>query len=200
MTTTISVVGTIATDPKLISPGGGTQLCSFRLASDERRYDREQQSWVEGQTNWFGVVCFRALAPNAYASFRKGERVIVQGRLRTRNWSKDERHGTSIEIEAEAIGHDVRWGISRFDKRVAGSGGSNVSGAPNVSGASGASETAGSAAFEHAFEAGEPQPPFEPSERLPFEGEPEELGLPGAVRDEETADEVESDTPLAAAA
>lgn len=118
MTTTMSVIGTIATDPKLFHPSGGVPLCSFRLASDERRYDSEQRNWVEGQTNWFGVVCFRGLAANAYASFRKGERVIVHGKVRVRNWSTEDRQGTSIEIEADALGHDVRWGISRFERRA----------------------------------------------------------------------------------
>lgn len=118
MTTIIHVVGTIATDPKLINPASGTQLCSFRLASDERRYDREKQEWVDGDTNWFGVVAFRGLASHAHQSFRKGDRVMVSGRLRMRKWEKDERRGTSIEIEAEALGHDVRWGVSRFEKRA----------------------------------------------------------------------------------
>lgn len=118
MTTIIHVVGTIATDPKLINPASGTQLCSFRLASDERRYDREKQEWVDGDTNWFGVVAFRGLASHAHQSFRKGDRVMVSGRLRMRKWEKDERRGTSIEIEAEALGHDVRWGVSRFEKRT----------------------------------------------------------------------------------
>lgn len=118
MTTTIHVVGTIATDPKLINPASGTQLCSFRLASDERRYDKEKQEWVDGGTNWFGVVAFRRLASHAHESFHKGDRVMVTGRLRMRNWEKDDRKGVSIEIEAEALGHDVRWGVSKFDKRV----------------------------------------------------------------------------------
>ena len=118
MGTTINVVGTIATDPKLIRPSSGVQLCSFRLASDERRYDREQQSWVEGNTNWFGVVVFRSLAGHAHESFKKGDRVLVSGRLRVRKWEKEDRKGISVEIEAEAIGHDVRWGVSRFDKRM----------------------------------------------------------------------------------
>ena len=120
MATIIHVVGTIATDPKLINPSSGTQLCSFRLASDERRYDREKQQWVDGDTNWFGVVSFRSLASHAHESFRKGDRVMVTGRLRMRKWEKDDRRGTSIEIEAEALGHDVRWGVSRFEKRVGG--------------------------------------------------------------------------------
>ena len=44
MSTHISVVGTIATEPRLITSSSGTQLCTFRLASDERRYDREQHT------------------------------------------------------------------------------------------------------------------------------------------------------------
>lgn len=118
MGTTINVIGTIATDPKLIRPSSGVQLCSFRLASDERRYDREQQSWVVGNTNWFGVVVFRSLAGHAHESFKKGDRIIISGRLRVRKWEKEGRKGISVEIEAEAIGHDVRWGVSRFEKRM----------------------------------------------------------------------------------
>lgn len=118
MTTTISVVGTIATDPKLITPASGTKLCSFRLASDERRFDREKQEWVDGSTNWFGVVAFRGLAEHAHGSFRKGDRILVTGRLRMRPWEKEDRRGVSVEIEADALGHDVRWGVSSFAKRV----------------------------------------------------------------------------------
>lgn len=128
MTTSINVIGTIATDPRLITPNSGTTLCSFRLASDERHYDREQKKWVDGTTNWFGIVCFRSLAEHAHESFKKGDRVIVRGRLRTRDWEKDGKRGTSIEIEAEALGHDVRWGVSRFEKRT------NVNAAPTNSG------------------------------------------------------------------
>lgn len=117
MSTTVHVVGTVATEPRIIYPSSGTPLCSFRLASDERRYDREQQTWVEGTTNWFGVVCFRSLATHAHESFSKGDRVIVSGKLRVRNWEKDEKRGTAVEVEAEAVGHDLRWGVSRFEKR-----------------------------------------------------------------------------------
>src|SRR5690606_3925213 len=103
---------------RLINPSSGIPLCSFRLASDERRYDRERKEWVEGNTNWFGIVCFRSLAGHAHESFRKADRVIVTGRLKIRKWEKDEKRGTSVEIEAEAIGHDVRWGVTRFEKRL----------------------------------------------------------------------------------
>ena len=44
--------------------------------------------------------------------------MIINGKLKVRKWEKDDRSGTSVEIEAEAIGHDVRWGVSKFEKRV----------------------------------------------------------------------------------
>lgn len=115
----ITVVGTIATEPKLIQTRSGVGLCTFRLASGDRRFDRESQKWVDGETNWFGVTAFRALAENAHRSFQKGQRVIVSGRLRIRKWESGEKSGTSVDIEAEALGHDLRWGVSAFEKQEA---------------------------------------------------------------------------------
>ncbi|MBO1901988.1 single-stranded DNA-binding protein [Leucobacter weissii] len=118
MSTPIGIVGTVATDPRLVTTQTGVTLCTFRLASGERRFDREQQKWVDGETNWFTVAAFRALAEHAHASFRKGQRVIVSGRLRIRRWENGDRSGTSVEVDAEAVGHDLRWGVSRFERRA----------------------------------------------------------------------------------
>ena len=117
MSTHVSVVGTIATAPRLITTSAGVVFCTFRIASNERRFDREQNQWVDGETNWFTVNAFRSLAENADRSFRKGDRVLVNGRLRIRSWSKDQKSGTSVEIEADGLGHDLRWGTSRFEKQ-----------------------------------------------------------------------------------
>lgn len=144
MNTPIVVIGTVATDPKPIITQSGVPICSFRLASSERRFDRAQQRWVDGETNWFGVTVFRALADHARESLRKGERVIVSGRLRVRRWENEERSGTAVEIEAEALGHDLRWGVSRFEKRVgavdsgeASAGGAEAAAAGGATGAEG---------------------------------------------------------------
>lgn len=118
MSTPISVVGTIATVPKLIRTGAGVPLCSFRLASSERRYDRERGDWVEGGTNWYSITAFRSLAEHSHYSFQKGDRVFVSGKLRVRNWENKERSGTSVEIEADALGHELRWGTSRFARQT----------------------------------------------------------------------------------
>ena len=119
MSNPICAVGTVATAPKLIQIAPEVTLCSFRLACNERRYDRERGEWVDGDTNWFTVSVFRQMAAHAAASFSKGDRVIVNGRLRVRRWEQKEkdRSGLSVEIDADALGHDVRWGTSRFTKQ-----------------------------------------------------------------------------------
>lgn len=120
MSNIVTVVGTIATEPRTHTTQSGITLCSFRVASGERRFDREKKIWVDGETNWFTVTAFRGLALNAHDSFHKGDRVIVNGRLRIRSWERDDRSGTSVEIEADALGHDLRWGVSQFSKKLRG--------------------------------------------------------------------------------
>lgn len=116
MSIPVSVVGTIATDPRLVTTSNGTVLCSFRLASSDRKYDREKQEWVEGETDWFTVTAFRTLATHAHASFRKGERAIISGKLRVRKWENGEKSGTNADLEADALGHDLRWGTTKFTR------------------------------------------------------------------------------------
>ncbi len=112
----ITVTGLIATAPRHIVTSEGLAITSFRLASSQRRFDRGRSEWVDGETNWYTVTGFRKLAINAAASLQKGDRVVVSGRLRIRDWSQGERAGTTVEIEADALGHDVAWGVSRFTR------------------------------------------------------------------------------------
>lgn len=114
-----SAVGTIATAPKLMTAENRAAFCTFRVACNDRRYDREQGKWVDGDTNWLTINAFRSLAHHAEQSFSTGDRVIVQGRLRVRRWENSEKSGVSVEVDAEALGHDLRWGVSRFTKQSA---------------------------------------------------------------------------------
>jgi len=116
MTNHVAVVGTVATDPKMIARNTESRFCSFRLASNDRRYDRGKSEWIDGPTNWFTINAFRALGDHALDSFRKGDRVVLTGRLRVRSWERDDKSGTSVDIEVDAIGHDLRWGTSQFTK------------------------------------------------------------------------------------
>ena len=116
MNDTITVCGIVATDPRHLVTDTGIAITSLRLASPSRRWDRGTGAWTNGPTNWFTVTAFRSLAANVHKSLKKGDRIIVSGRLRVRSWERDDRSGTSVEIDAEGIGHDLAWGISNWIK------------------------------------------------------------------------------------
>ncbi|WP_219815370.1 single-stranded DNA-binding protein [Arthrobacter sp. B0490] len=120
MTDIITVRGYVATDVRLTSAQSGLAIAGFRMCSTERRFDREANAWVDGHTNWYSVSMFRQLATNAGASIKKGDRVIVTGRLKVRPWINAEgRTGTSVEIDADTAGHDLMWGTANFRRTTA---------------------------------------------------------------------------------
>jgi single-strand DNA-binding protein len=114
----ITVSGLVATTPRHLVTQDGLPITSFRLAAAHRRFDRKENKWVDGETNWFTITAFRQLAINAAGSISKGERVLISGKLRVRDWDNGERAGTSVEVEAEALGHDITWGTSVFTRTV----------------------------------------------------------------------------------
>lgn len=113
---TITLTGLVATTPRHITTSEGLDIASFRLASTHRRFDRDAEKWTDGETNWFTVTCFRHLANNVAHSVRKGERVVVTGTLRIREWESGEAKGTTAEVEADAVGHDLAWGTATFTR------------------------------------------------------------------------------------
>lgn len=117
MTDHITITGLIATDPRHVVTGEGTAITSFRFASPIRKFDRKAGKWVDVETNWYTITAFRALAINAATSLTKGDRLIVSGQVRIRHWEAGERSGTVVEVEAEAIGHDLAWGQSKFTRQ-----------------------------------------------------------------------------------
>lgn len=118
MSESLSVSGLVATTPRHLVTQDGLPITSFRLASSQRRFDRSTNKWIDGETNWYTVTAFRQLAINAAGSVAKGDRVTLAGRLRVRDWDNGERAGTSVEIEADTLGHDLTWGSSVFTRTV----------------------------------------------------------------------------------
>ncbi|WP_350349711.1 single-stranded DNA-binding protein [Agromyces sp. G08B096] len=114
MSDLITVTGVVGSDPRAIVTSQGLPITSFRLASKRRFFDRAAGTWQDGETNWYTVSAFRQLAFNAGASLHKGERVVVHGRLKLRAWTAGDKAGTSVEIEADTIGHDLVFGISQM--------------------------------------------------------------------------------------
>ncbi|MFD7298553.1 single-stranded DNA-binding protein [Streptomyces sp. NPDC059897] len=111
--TMVTVVGNVATTPVFRELPTGP-VARFRLAAHTRRFDRVQNTWVDGHTNFFTVWAWRALGTNVQSSLALGEPVMVQGKLKVRDEERGGQHWTSADIEAVAIGHDLSRGTSAF--------------------------------------------------------------------------------------
>lgn len=115
--THVTVVGNLVADPVLRVTPGEREVAGFRLASTVRRYDAALGRSVDVRTSFYSVSCWGYLARNAAESLRKGERVVVSGRLDVREYTGDDKVlRTSVDVVADAVGHDLTYGTSRFTK------------------------------------------------------------------------------------
>ncbi|WP_372593143.1 single-stranded DNA-binding protein [Actinotalea sp.] len=113
----VTVVGWAATTPREVV-GDGVPFTSFRLASTPRHFDARARTWVDGRTEWVTVKAFRDVAFNVAASVRKGDPLLVHGRLQTQEWQSEQGPRTDLVLEASALGHDLTRGTGRFARRV----------------------------------------------------------------------------------
>jgi single-strand DNA-binding protein len=93
-------------------------VANFRVGSTPRIRKRTGE-WVDGPTSWFSVTCWRAFADNVRTSVRKGEPVLVHGRLRTDVWEREDgQSSVTYVVDATYVGHDLSRGTAAFVKSV----------------------------------------------------------------------------------
>ena len=110
----MTIVGVVGTEPRL-GTWNGTPLVSFRMVASERRFDNMAQSWVDVHSSWVSVSCFRQIARNVAESVQKGDRVIVHGKVRVKDYvTEDGQRRTVVDIEGNSVGHDLKFGTTRF--------------------------------------------------------------------------------------
>jgi single-strand DNA-binding protein len=117
--TYVTIVGNVMTAPewrntqKVKAP-----VANFKVVSTARRFDRENNRWVDGNSLRVRVSCWRALADGVAGSIMVGDPVVVVGRLYTRDWMTEENeHRVAYELEAVAVGHDLSRGKAVFKRR-----------------------------------------------------------------------------------
>ncbi len=116
----LTVVGWVGNEPLYYrGEDGGVPFTRFRVASTPRVYDREHEAYVDGGTSWFTVKAFRSLARNVADSVRRGDPVVVHGRLALTEWlAPDGTPRTTAELTADSVGHDLSRGTTRFSRTV----------------------------------------------------------------------------------
>ena len=94
---------------------GETCVANIRVACTPRRYQRRTDEWVDGHTQWYTVNAWRTLGDHCARSLRRGDPVIVHGRLNARTYvNKHDIEVTTYEVEAAVVGHDLNRGVSQF--------------------------------------------------------------------------------------
>jgi single-strand DNA-binding protein len=116
----IDLAGFVASEPSFKRLATGTSTAKLRVAYTERRLNRETGEWGDGPTSFVTVLCWRTLADNVAVCLRKGEPVLVRGRLRVREYEgKDGSRGTETEIDASSVGHDLSRGVESAETQAA---------------------------------------------------------------------------------
>ena len=116
----VTLTGYVTSEPKIWHAGQSqTPVAKIRVGSTPRRLDRQTGEWLDGETSYYTVKCWRKLAENVHSCLRKGDMVIVRGKFRARTWVDNEQRARSeLEIEADSVGHDLAFGWSHFNRGV----------------------------------------------------------------------------------
>lgn len=97
------VIGHLGQDPK-ITQGRNGVIASFSVATTEKGYTTRDGVQVPERTEWHNIVCFGRIAEVVQAYLKKGSKVFVEGKMRTRSY--DDKNGvkrTIMEINAELL-------------------------------------------------------------------------------------------------
>ncbi|MGW0803549.1 single-stranded DNA-binding protein [Nonomuraea sp. NPDC002799] len=112
----ITLTGNVAAEPRQYSFDEGSKVTSLKVLTSHRYFDKRTGQWTDGEKICFTVRCWRALGDNVAASIRAGHPVVVSGKLRIREFGAEGDRRFMPEIEASAVGHDLRWGTGAFTK------------------------------------------------------------------------------------
>lgn len=112
-----TVQGRLVADP-VVKQGRYGAFTTFRVAQSERHQVRDEPGrWADSEPNFYDVSVSRGSGENAARCLRKGHPVVVHGRLRVRQFRREDgSYGTAVELEAFALGHDLRWGVTSFTR------------------------------------------------------------------------------------
>ena len=116
----ITITGNLAHDPDLRYTPAGAPVASFTVASTERY--QENGEWKDGATSWVRCNAWRELAEHVVETFNKGDRVIVHGTLRQRDYEVPAKDGdpggkrTSWEVNVTDAGPSLKYATAKVKK------------------------------------------------------------------------------------
>lgn len=116
--TIVTVVGNVVSEPDLRFTPNGAAVANWRIASTPRTYDKASGEWKDGETLWLTCSVWKQQAENVAESLQKGMRVIVTGRLKSRQWEKDGQKHTVFEIDVDEVGPSLKSATAKVSKAL----------------------------------------------------------------------------------
>ena len=133
--TVITVVGNLVDDPELRFTPSGAAVANFRIASTPRTFDRQTNEWKDGDALFLTCSVWRQAAENVAESLQKGMRVVVQGRLKSRQYeTREGEKRTVFEIDVDEVGPSLRYATAKVSRTTRQGGGGGYSGGGQSSG------------------------------------------------------------------
>ena len=94
----VILVGNLGKDPEIRHLENGATVANFSIATSENYKDRKTGEKVS-QTEWHNIVAWRGLAEIAEKYLKKGQKVYIEGKLKTRSWQdQDGNNRYSTEV------------------------------------------------------------------------------------------------------
>jgi single-strand DNA-binding protein len=122
--TVITVVGNLVDDPELRFTPSGAAVANFRIASTPRTFDRQTNEWKDGDALFLTCSVWRQAAENVAESLQKGMRVVVQGRLKSRQFeTREGEKRTVFEIDVDEVGPSLRYATAKVTRTTRQGGG-----------------------------------------------------------------------------
>jgi single-strand DNA-binding protein len=160
----IIIVGNLGRDPELRYTPQGVAVCSFSMATNEKRRDKSGE--MQDVTTWFKVTLWRERAETAAKYLTKGSPVYVEGRLRIEEWTdRDNNNRYTLDVQAT----DMQFIGSRADGSSGGGDYVHASDEPQYTGSAPASAVAPPASSGAATSSGaSPAPAPANDDDIPF--------------------------------
>ncbi|CAA9374166.1 MAG: Single-stranded DNA-binding protein [uncultured Nocardioides sp.] len=127
--TVITVVGNLVDDPELRFTPSGAAVANFRIASTPRTFDKQSNEWKDGDALFLSCSVWRQAAENVAESLQRGMRVVVQGRLKSRQYeTREGEKRTVFEIEVEEVGPSLKYATAKVTRASRSGGGGGFGG------------------------------------------------------------------------
>ena len=99
----VMIIGNLGRDPEMRYTPTGRPVTQFSVAVNQSTKNQQTGEWIE-ETDWFRVSVFGDRAERAAEQLRKGNRVFVEGRFRTREFEgQDGQKRTSLDLTADNV-------------------------------------------------------------------------------------------------